>query len=125
MSNADLTALLAEAREFNERHEITVLLLYVGANFYQILEGDQAQVQSLFARIETDERQEDVTLLFQGMVSERSFPQWWMGFAELAEASPENQNVCQTVRTLSDLDKLPGYGDRLFGVMRTMFGSNR
>ena len=64
MPNADLTALLSEAREFNERHEITGLLLYGGAHFYQILEGDQAQVQSLFARIETDERHEDVTFLF-------------------------------------------------------------
>ena len=125
MSDADLAEILAEARDYNENHQITGLLLYASKHFFQILEGEREQVQSLFARIKKDNRHEAIVLLFEGPAEARSFPHWWMGFENLTESDLENEPVFHNIRTSADLDKLPGQGDRLFAVMRNIFEVNR
>jgi hypothetical protein len=48
---ADLRALLAQAQDHNARHQITGLLLYSAGRYVQVLEGNQTDVESLYARI--------------------------------------------------------------------------
>lgn len=49
MTEADLEALLVQAREKNLRLSITGALLYENGHFLQVLEGEHPTVRELFA----------------------------------------------------------------------------
>ena len=78
-SNEELLQLLAKARRNNEKLGISGMLLYKDGDFMQALEGDEAIVRSLSARIATDSRHKGVNTVMQGLCAEREFPDWSMG----------------------------------------------
>lgn len=81
MTQQDLEQLLAEARSFNDKNQITGLLLYDGyGTFVQALEGEEHQVLSLYAKIAADKRHGQLVKLGHHQISSRSFPDWSMGF---------------------------------------------
>ena len=94
LSGAELLARLPVYREKNVRLAVTGLLLYKDGEFMQALEGDEATVRTLFARISQDPRHERVHLLTTVAVPQRQFPQWSMGFKNLDEI---------------DISQVPGY----------------
>ena len=87
-SEAELADLLQKAREHNEDHGLTGLLLYAeDGRFVQVLEGEVAQVHDLyFLHISRDERHQNLVLLADGSLNERRFADWRMGFRP---ATPE------------------------------------
>ena len=87
MAQAELLALLDEARAYNEAHGITGLLMYHGHEFLQLLEGERAEVEALFAAIHGDARHQQVYTLWEGPVAARSFDRWAMGFVSPDEAA--------------------------------------
>jgi hypothetical protein len=80
MAEAELRDLLCRAREANERHGITGLLVYHERAFLQLIEGERESVRRLFWAIERDPRHEHVDLIWEGPVRRRSFQHWSMGF---------------------------------------------
>ena len=82
-SDADLEALLAVARSNNARLGISGILLYQDGSFFQILEGEEAAVASLYARVENDDRHANVMLLRKRKIQTRSFAEWQMGFVRV------------------------------------------
>ena len=84
----DLLALLRQSRRNNARLGVTGLLLHLGGNFMQALEGDEAKVRELHARIAADPRHGQVTTILRLPIAEQRFPDWSMGFANAA-AVPE------------------------------------
>jgi hypothetical protein len=88
MTNDELLALLAKAREKNERLNITGMLLYRGGNFLQVLEGDKAEVETLFKVIAQDPRHKQVSHLLTRPVPAREFAEWQMGFVDLDHLDP-------------------------------------
>ena len=87
LAQAELLALLDEARVYNEAHGITGLLMYHGHEFLQLLEGERAEVEALFAAIHGDARHQQVYTLWEGPVTARSFDRWAMGFVSPDEAA--------------------------------------
>ena len=83
----ELIALLEESRRKNALASISGLLLYHDGNFMQLLEGEEGQVRATYARILRDPRHGGCMALIKGPVAERTFPDWSMGFRDLA--SPE------------------------------------
>jgi len=82
MSSRQLEELLVEAREFNASKDITGMLLYCdGSSFMQLLEGDEEDVRSLYARIESDSRHFDVKTLFTKETDGRWMKNWAMAFS--------------------------------------------
>ena len=73
-----LGEVFSQARSNNKHRDITGALLVSGACFVQTLEGDEATVRRLFARIETDPRHQDVAVLEAGTVEGRVFSRWAM-----------------------------------------------
>lgn len=53
--------------------------------FIQALEGEEHDVQNLYAYIKQDDRHKQVTLLHSGPIVTRSFANWTMGFRSLLE----------------------------------------
>lgn len=81
MSDAELCALLAQARTYNVAHGITGLLVYRDREFMQLLEGEEADVVALYQHIERDRRHLQVYRMWEGPILERSCQDWSMGFA--------------------------------------------
>jgi hypothetical protein len=96
-TEAELTKLLVRARTNNERLSVTGLLLYHEGSFLQVLEGEAAVLETLFATISADKRHNRVVALLKRTVDQRHFGNWCMGFASM-KCLPEN---------------LPGYSDYL------------
>ena len=83
-SAAELHSLLAAARANNQRAGITGMLLYKDGNFMQVLEGEEAAVRALQARIACDLRHRGMVVIASGPLQQRQFPDWTMGFADLS-----------------------------------------
>ncbi|MDJ0877939.1 MAG: BLUF domain-containing protein [Halieaceae bacterium] len=83
LGTAGLIGLLNEAREFNQKHDITGLLLHRDDSFLQVIEGRKQDVLSLYEQIKQDPRHERVETLFEDYIEDREFSEWQMGFIEL------------------------------------------
>jgi hypothetical protein len=75
-----LRTLLMRARTKNTTVEISGMLLHVDGAFFQVLEGEPAEVNALFARLRGDQRHCKVLMLLQREIAARNFPDWSMGF---------------------------------------------
>lgn len=76
-----MAAILKTSRVYNAEHGVTGLLLYSQGKYYQVLEGEEAEVRSLFIdRISKDKRHHSITLLEEQKLEARNFPEWSMGF---------------------------------------------
>ena len=80
---AEILEILVASREKNRVREITGMLLYKDGNVLQIIEGEEAAVNSLFEVIQKDVRHTGIIKLYQKRVEERDFPEWTMGFHDL------------------------------------------
>lgn len=102
MSDDELSALLEVSRANNIRDGVTGLLIYKQwreenrANFLQLLEGPRDVVENAYRKITKDNRHHTVIVLEKGEIAERNFPDWAMGFKNLATV---------------DLHSFPGFRD--------------
>lgn len=76
-----VVCLARDAAANNRRTEVTGVLLADAGVFVQWLEGPKAHVDALMARIATDPRHRDVSVLSAGWAAERRFPDWPMQLA--------------------------------------------
>ena len=82
-SPEDLLELLKQARTNNGAKNITGILLYSKGTFFQVLEGEEATVESVYSLIEKDPRHKNCTLIEKLNITERAFPYWSMGFEKI------------------------------------------
>jgi len=94
----EVNALLVASHRNNTAMGITGMLLYKDGNVMQVLEGEEEAVQKLYAKIGDDPRHRGLLTLIEGPLAERQFPDWSMGFRDLAAA---------------DVSALPGYNEFL------------
>ena len=90
MSRGELSDLLAGARLRNEQHGITGILVYNAGYFAQILEGEEASIESLLANIKKDPRHDEYYMVSRGDIEERYFTGWamdWVNLESLGEQS--------------------------------------
>lgn len=83
-SSRNLSALLRVARQSNGKKSITGMLLYAERSFFQVLEGEENDVLSLFDVIQKDRRHRNLTVIVQEPIAERSFGDWTMGYADIS-----------------------------------------
>ena len=86
MSEVDLQTLLDRARRKNVALDITGILLHIEGSFFQVLEGDESTVDSLYEVIARDSRHDRMTQIIREPIAQRSFAEWSMGFASLPRA---------------------------------------
>lgn len=94
----ELASLLLRARANNQRLGVSGLLIHHAGSFFQVLEGGPDTVNTLYERIALDKRHTRVLTLVRGLVPQRAFGDWSMGF--VAGAHPQ-------------LKDLPGFNDFL------------
>ena len=59
------------------------MLIHTDNKFIQVIEGDKDTVIRLYEKVRNDPRHSNVSLRFLGEVTERSFPDWHMGYKEI------------------------------------------
>jgi hypothetical protein len=122
ISREDLLDILAKSRRANAETGITGMLLYKDGHFMQALEGEEATVRDLYARIRRDPRHLRIATLVEGRRDERIFGDWSMGFQDLS--APEARQVSgyseflDTPLTAEEFSKDPGQCERLLWAFK-------
>ena len=114
---AELQSILASCRANNARMQVTGALLYNFGSFAQVLEGPLQSVESVFEKIQRDERHSEVTVVQSGMVEQRQFPDWSMAFA--SNSSIEGTPVA-TAAFDAVFAHAAGAGEQMLSLMREL-----
>ncbi|WEK03230.1 MAG: BLUF domain-containing protein [Candidatus Devosia phytovorans] len=77
--------ILQASRRNNHLVGVTGALMFSRGHFAQVLEGDQAAIESTFERIQQDTRHGEVHLLDFSPAPERQFRNWSMAFVGLGD----------------------------------------
>lgn len=96
LSEVELTTILNQSRENNEKKDISGILLYEDGSFFQVLEGERHLVDALYEKICKDKRHQNVTKIIEEEIEEKSFGDWSMGYPRLSR---------------KELQELPGLND--------------
>lgn len=86
----EVERILARSRTDNQRLDITGLLLFDGKRFLQALEGERAEIETLYTRIRSDARHRAAVQLSAGPIASRCFGDWAMAFHAVGGAPREN-----------------------------------
>jgi hypothetical protein len=118
---SDIPALLDRARTANEGRGLTGMLLYIEGGFFQVLEGDEAVVDTVYGRIKVDPRHAKITLIIREPIAARDFSEWTMGFStvdrlEAGQLIGEN-DFFESASCVTQLDS--GRAKKLLGAFRT------
>ncbi|MFZ6992576.1 BLUF domain-containing protein [Curtobacterium sp. RRHDQ66] len=105
MTDADLVAMLREARLRNDALGVSGLLLAKGGRFLQVLEGPVWSVEDRFRAIERDPRHREVKTLSREAVTSRRFDGWAMAFAAPSDSDVRDEPGFSTF--LADRSPLP------------------
>lgn len=79
-ANATVADLVEASITNNRRRDITGSLLFTGAHFAQILEGQEDNVAALMTSIGHDERHDRLTVINHAPIGERKFRDWALGY---------------------------------------------
>jgi len=120
ISPAVLDDILEVSRRKNRSVGVTGLLLYLDGGFLQVLEGNHAAVEGIYAAICSDQRHWNVTLLLDHEAP-RAFSDWSMGFEHLRAGQAETKEIFQITS-----DAIAGRLDRgaaqdLVTLLRTFY----
>jgi hypothetical protein len=94
----ELEAILAVSRRNNARQGVTGLLCHHDGSFLQFLEGDEASVEAVYARIAEDVRHHSLLRLYRRPISERLFPHWSIAIVRPEAMGAEHGRFCQGLR---------------------------
>lgn len=75
---AMLAGILVGARRNNVRDDVTGALICRQDMYLQLIEGSEAAIDALYARILRDDRHDNIRLLLTDTVAQRMFPEWAM-----------------------------------------------
>lgn len=89
-SSDQLLDLLGTSRTKNTGLDITGMLLHVEGSFLQVIEGQEKDIDALFATIVEDRRHGNIVTIIRESIVRRSFSDWSMGFADITRSDIEN-----------------------------------
>lgn len=77
--------ILKKAEVNNPKLDLTGILICNSNVFMQLLEGTKENIMKLMDKVEKDPRHDQVTIVHEGDVDERFFPDWSMAFRDINE----------------------------------------
>ncbi len=105
-SEQELKQLLTYSKENNQKINITGILLFIEGCFLQILEGEQATVNTLYHKIKKDTRHSDILRIFEGETTERVFKKWSMGFKNIPFVEYKKQTGFEDISNDDFIEKV-------------------
>jgi len=82
----EVSRILSQSRRNNPRHNVGGVLCFRDGHFFQCLEGEAQEVESVFRKIAADPRHKDVKVLSKRTVPRRRFQSWSMKYAAVDSA---------------------------------------
>ena len=79
----EVDAILSSSRINNPLEGITGVLIFNGSAFMQVLEGGDAAIDGLRARLERDPRHSNMSVRDDRPIEQRTFPNWSMAYLRL------------------------------------------
>ncbi len=95
---------MAQCAAYNEANGITGCLVYNGMNFMQLIEGDDAAIDSCMARILKDTRHSGIVTIRGKTIDVRECPAWGMTGRHVS-AKPgkeERTQIAQMLKNAND-----------------------
>lgn len=80
LNKDEINNLLYKSNQYNVKHKITGILLYIDFDFIQVLEGSKEDVHFLFEKIKRDNRHRGIICVIDESIKKRQFSAWSMGF---------------------------------------------
>lgn len=74
----EIGRILSKSKRNNPKRNIGGVLYYGDGHFFQVLEGEEAHVRSLYDRISKDDRHTNVRIIYQEPINETMFGDWSM-----------------------------------------------
>jgi Sensors of blue-light using FAD len=127
MTEADLEAILVDARQGNEAKRVTGALIFVDGHFLQIVEGDKPTVLGLMANIARDTRHADVTVFSELEVEAPMFRTWSMAYLGAGpddlSAWAELPGATSIGSILEEVGRAPARASRIaLGILKALSG---
>ena len=85
MSNVDIKHLMDYVKTQNNQLGITGILIYAEGNFFQILEGEQDAILSLFKKIKKDPRHYNIIKMLDKEIYNNAFSEYHSSFTVIAD----------------------------------------
>ena len=80
----NVARILAKSRINNRRNGLVGVLYFGDGCFFQCLQGEEAAVDALYARLESDSRHKDLKLFSRKQISALSFADWSMKYVPIS-----------------------------------------
>ncbi len=80
LSHEEIDYLLRRARERNKEYGVTGILLYIGGNFMQYIEGPRENLDIIYKIIQEDELHSGIILVSREAIESRQFGDWAMAY---------------------------------------------
>lgn len=124
-SDQHLTEMLGRAKLRNSGAGVTGMLLYVGRNYCQALEGPRAEVRAIFEKIAKDARHRDMHVVLETGGSVRDFPDWSMGFLRGDPATLGLDSAIDLTGVApSRFERVLGDGGALKSLLKSFYRAN-
>ena len=92
-SPASFGKIIAPARTNNESNHVSGMLVYTGAHFLEIVEGDERDLDALWARVESDGRHDGLQRHAYEPCDGRWFAGWKVGYADDGDVGAQLQTL--------------------------------
>ncbi|WGH75375.1 BLUF domain-containing protein [Tenacibaculum tangerinum] len=100
ISDKDIQDILYNSKVNNDTLKISGCLLFYNHKFYQILEGDEADVLHLFELIKKDERHSEVKIVGTSFTKKRLYKEWGMLYQPINRSFVTEQEIEQFKQNL-------------------------
>ncbi|MFM4037756.1 diguanylate phosphodiesterase [Klebsiella quasipneumoniae subsp. similipneumoniae] len=117
----DLDALIHRACEKNTPLGITGILLFNGLQFFQVLEGSEESLESLFHEIQSDPRHRDVVELMRDYSAYRRFRGTGMRMLDLRLY--DNDGALEEILRISSFGVTEPINDRMFRLINAFIAN--
>ena len=103
ISKGDILDILNWSRQYNEKNEVTGILLYWKKTnqFMQVLEGEENVILNLFDKISKDTRHSLLKIIYQEDIIARGFKAWTMAFQAIDETHTSGLDGFSEISTLN------------------------
>ncbi|MFD1803468.1 diguanylate phosphodiesterase [Mixta tenebrionis] len=112
-----LEEMVSKANRLNELYDVTGILLFNGTHFFQVLEGPEDAVHTIYQRISADPRHHNLVELMRDYAPARRFGNTGMELFDLREYDPNT--VLQAVFDKGTTKYQLTYDDRVLLFIRT------
>ena len=111
LSSKDVEHILGRARDRNAEYNVTGLLLFIGGNFMQYIEGPPSELNLIYNLILKDPKHVGVIKLMHEPIESREFSNWTMAYCTKDRAvivgDSNNQEILDGILEALSYKKTP------------------